>query len=53
VPVTGILTDGFACYEYHPVPKNYVIYCEPARHLWKCWWQDRKHFNKTTDSEDL
>ena len=53
IPVTGLLADGCTRYEYHPVPKDCLIHCDPARNLWKRWWQDQKRFTKQSNDATL
>jgi hypothetical protein len=53
VPVTGALPGGCSRYEYHPLPQGFVSRSEPARNLWKRWWQDRKRFAKPSADQSI
>ncbi len=46
VPVSNIMTNHIVSYEYHPVPSQFSIRCDAARHLWKAWWQDYKKYSR-------
>jgi hypothetical protein len=53
IPVTGTLPGGCSRYEYYPLPHGFISRCEPARNLWKRWWQDRKRFAKPSADQSI
>lgn len=53
VPISNLMTNRTVFYEYHPVPRNFVIRCDSALNLWKSWWQDRKHYSRRQEKSLL